>query len=181
MSALHLRPSPPPRRSPSLTSLALAPIARPWARKRQWAVRPCSSDLSFVFHCFVSVLLCLCHLFIFSHSVNSNPSSCGFLVLLCSFFYVPVHFYYLLMTSVCLLSTGGGPRSPGILPAGPDQRPGGHEQILCQDDEQSHLWVQQQQMVKSPRSFSTFKTSVSSITKNLERWSEICKYVNIYI
>lgn len=87
MSALHLRPSPPPRRSPSLTSLVLAPIARPWARKRQWAVRPCSSDLSFVFHCFVSVLLCLCHLFIFSHSVNSNPSSCGFLVLLCSFFF----------------------------------------------------------------------------------------------
>lgn len=40
-----------------------------------------------------------------------------------------------------LPSAGGRPGSAGVLPAGPDQRPGGHEQILCQDDEHSHLWV----------------------------------------
>lgn len=70
---------------------------------------------------------------------------------------------------MCVLSTGGGPGSPGIIPAGPDQRPGGHEQILCQDDEQSHLWVHQQQMVKSPCSFSVSKTWVSPNTKNIEQ------------
>lgn len=55
MSALHLRPSPPPRKSLSSTSLVLAPIARPWARKRWWAV--CSSNLFDCLDVFVSVSL----------------------------------------------------------------------------------------------------------------------------
>lgn len=45
----------------------------------------------------------------------------------------------LLLLCAHLQPTGGRPGSSGVLPAGPDQRPGGHEQILCQDDEHSHL------------------------------------------
>lgn len=47
----------------------------------------------------------------------------------------------LLLPCARVQSAGGRPGSAGVLPAGPDQRPGGHEQILCQDDEHSHLWA----------------------------------------
>lgn len=41
-------------------------------------------------------------------------------------------------TVVPSVLSGGGVGGPGVLPAGSDQRPGGHEQVLCQDDEHTH-------------------------------------------
>lgn len=45
----------------------------------------------------------------------------------------------LLVSSPSASATGGGPGRPGVVPAGPDQRSGGNEQVLCPDDERSHL------------------------------------------
>lgn len=71
-------------------------------------------------HVFVSLLLHLSNLLISSQILSSNLFLC-----------------------VCgsVLLTGWGPGSPVVFPAGSDQWPGGHEQILCKDDEHTHLWV----------------------------------------
>lgn len=43
---------------------------------------------------------------------------------------------------VCVcVRIGWRPGSTDFFPAGSDQWPGGHEQVLCQDDEHTHLWV----------------------------------------
>ena len=74
---------------------------------------------------------------------------------------------------VCV-SSGGRFGGPGVLPTGPDQRPGGHEQVLCQDDEHAHLWVWATAATKpfSQRAGSSSPTrSTSSVSDHLIKQS----------
>lgn len=98
-------------------SLSLPQQVHGQERDGELLARPavCSSNLSFFrlsdcLHVFASVFFSVC---------------LGFLILFFGLCYqapfFPPSFNLFLLICLCVLSTGGGPRSPGIIPAGPDQ------------------------------------------------------------